>query len=105
MRPGLSILEHLPVDVIGLNCSTGPEYMREPARYLGEYSTRPVAIIPNAGIPTNQNGIAVFPLEPDSMARQLREMTESFGVGSSAAAAAPHPITCGRLCGRLVRAR
>lgn len=78
---GLSILEHLPVDVIGLNCSTGPEYMREPARYLGEYSTRPVAIIPNAGIPANQNGIAVFPLEPDSMARQLREMTESFGVG------------------------
>jgi 5-methyltetrahydrofolate--homocysteine methyltransferase len=78
---GLSILEHLPVDFIGLNCSTGPEYMREPARYLGEYSTRPVAIIPNAGIPINQNGMAVFPLEPDSMARQLREMTESFGVG------------------------
>ncbi len=78
---GLSILEHLPVDFIGLNCSTGPEYMREPARYLGEYSTRPVAIIPNAGIPINQDGMAVFPLEPDSMARQLREMTESFGVG------------------------
>ncbi len=78
---GLSILEHLPVDFIGLNCSTGPEYMREPARYLGEYSTRPVAIIPNAGIPINQDGMAVFPLEPDSMARQLREMTESFQVG------------------------
>lgn len=78
---GLSILEYLPVDFVGLNCSTGPEYMREPARYLGEYSTRPVAIIPNAGIPINQNGLAVFPLEPDSMARQLREMTESFQVG------------------------
>jgi 5-methyltetrahydrofolate--homocysteine methyltransferase len=78
---GLSILEHLPVDIVGLNCSTGPEYMREPARYLGENSTRPVAIIPNAGIPINQNGMAVFPLEPDSMARQLREMTESFQVG------------------------
>jgi 5-methyltetrahydrofolate--homocysteine methyltransferase len=78
---GLAILEHLPVDFIGLNCSTGPEHMREPARYLGTYSTKPVAIIPNAGIPINQNGMAVFPLEPDSMARQLREMTESFGVG------------------------
>ncbi|MEZ4507218.1 MAG: homocysteine S-methyltransferase family protein [Thermomicrobiales bacterium] len=78
---GLSILEHLPVDFIGLNCSTGPEHMREPARYLGEHSTKPVAIIPNAGIPINQNGLAVFPLEPDSMARQLREMTESFQVG------------------------
>ncbi|MCC6675182.1 MAG: homocysteine S-methyltransferase family protein, partial [Thermomicrobiales bacterium] len=78
---GLNVLEHLPVDFVGLNCSTGPEHMRETARYLGEYSTRPVAIIPNAGIPINQNGMAVFPLEPDSMARQLREMVEHFGVG------------------------
>ncbi|CAN5888522.1 methionine synthase [soil metagenome] len=77
----LSILEHMGVDFIGLNCSTGPEYMREPARYLGEYSTKPVAIIPNAGIPSNVNGIAVFPLEPEPMARQLREMVDSFGVG------------------------
>ncbi len=77
----LSILESLPVDVIGLNCSTGPEHMREPARYLGEFSTRPVAIIPNAGIPINVNGLAVFPLEPEPMARALREMIDDFGVG------------------------
>jgi 5-methyltetrahydrofolate--homocysteine methyltransferase len=77
----LSIIEHLGVDVIGLNCSTGPEHMREPARYLGEYSTRPVAIIPNAGIPVNEGGMAVFPLQPEPMARQLREMVEEFGVG------------------------
>ena len=32
----LTILEGLPIDVIGLNCSTGPDYMREPIRYLGE---------------------------------------------------------------------
>jgi 5-methyltetrahydrofolate--homocysteine methyltransferase len=38
----LNILEHLDVDIIGLNCSTGPDYMREPARYLGEYSTKVV---------------------------------------------------------------
>src|SRR6476620_6079851 len=63
----LTVLEHLPVDVVGLNCSTGPEHMREPARYLGEYSTRPVSIIPNAGIPINVNGLAQFPLEPESM--------------------------------------
>ena len=77
----LAILESLPVDVIGLNCSTGPEHMREPARYLGEHSTRPVAIIPNAGIPINVNGLAVFPLEPEPMARALREMVDGFGVG------------------------
>ena len=77
----LAILEALPVDVVGLNCSTGPEHMREPARYLGEHATRPVAIIPNAGIPINVNGLAVFPLEPEPMARDLREMVEEFGVG------------------------
>ena len=77
----LTVLEHLPVDIIGLNCCTGPEHMREPARYLGEYSTRPVSIIPNAGIPINVNGLAQFPLEPESMGAQLREMVEEFGVG------------------------
>jgi 5-methyltetrahydrofolate--homocysteine methyltransferase len=77
----LAILEHLPTDIIGLNCSTGPEHMREPARYLGEHSTRPVSIIPNAGIPINVNGLAQFPLEPESMGRQLRDMVEEFGIG------------------------
>ena len=77
----LNIMEHLPVDIIGLNCSTGPDYMREPARYLGEYSTKPVSIIPNAGIPQNVNGLAVFPMEPEPMARDLREMVENFDVG------------------------
>ncbi len=77
----LAVLEALPVDVVGLNCSTGPEHMREPARYLGEYSTRPVSVIPNAGLPLNVNGQAVYPLEPDIMARDLREMVTEFGAG------------------------
>jgi 5-methyltetrahydrofolate--homocysteine methyltransferase len=77
----LNIMEHLPIDIIGLNCSTGPDYMREPARYLGEYSTKPVSIIPNAGIPSNVNGLAVFPMEPEPMARDLRSMVEDFDVG------------------------
>ncbi|MBA2247820.1 MAG: homocysteine S-methyltransferase family protein, partial [Chloroflexia bacterium] len=77
----LSILEHLNVDIIGLNCSTGPDYMREPARYLGEYSTKPVSIIPNAGLPINVDGKAVFPMEPEPFARGLRDMVEQFGVG------------------------
>ncbi|MDP9488547.1 MAG: homocysteine S-methyltransferase family protein, partial [Actinomycetota bacterium] len=74
----LAILEALPVDIIGLNCSTGPEHMREPARYLGEHSTKPVSIIPNAGLPQNVGGKALYPLEPEPMARSLREMVESF---------------------------
>ncbi len=77
----LNILDHLDVDIIGLNCSTGPDYMREPVRYLGEYSTKPVSIIPNAGLPINVDGQAVFPMEPEPFARDLRDMVEHFGVG------------------------
>lgn len=77
----LAVLEALRVDVVGLNCSTGPEHMREPARYLGENSTKPVSIIPNAGLPLNVNGQAVYPLEPDVMAHDLKEMVEEFGIG------------------------
>ncbi len=74
-------MEALPVDIIGLNCSTGPEHMREPARYLGEHSTKPVSVIPNAGLPQNVGGKALYPLEPEPMARSLREMVEGFGIG------------------------
>src|SRR5215207_3585891 len=77
----LAVLEALPVDVVGLNCSTGPEHMREPARYLGEHATRPVSVIPNAGLPLNVNGLAVYPLGPGEMAHDLREMVEQFGIG------------------------
>lgn len=71
-----SILEGLPIDVIGLNCSTGPEHMREPIRYLGERTTLPVSCIPNAGLPLNVDGQAVYPLEPQPFAEALAEFVE-----------------------------
>ena len=47
----LATLERMPIDVVGLNCSTVPEHMREPIRYLAENSSLPVSCIPNAGLP------------------------------------------------------
>ncbi len=76
----MTTIECLPVDVIGLNCSTGPDYMREPVRYLCEHSRLPVAVIPNAGLPINVDGRAVYPQTPEDMARQLREFVVEFGV-------------------------
>ncbi|MEO6878060.1 MAG: methionine synthase [Gemmatimonadaceae bacterium] len=77
----MTTLEALRVDVIGLNCSTGPEHMREPIRFLAESSTRPVSCIPNAGLPLNTGtGDAVYPLEPEPMAQMLGEFVEKFGV-------------------------
>jgi 5-methyltetrahydrofolate--homocysteine methyltransferase len=72
----LTILEGLGIDVIGLNCSTGPEHMREPIRILGEAAALPVSCIPNAGLPLNVDGQAVYPLEPQPFADALIEFVE-----------------------------
>ncbi|MBN2385808.1 MAG: methionine synthase [Anaerolineales bacterium] len=71
INAALTILEALPIDVIGLNCSTGPEHMRDPIRLLGEQATLPVSCIPNAGLPLNVDGQAVYPLEPRPFAEEL----------------------------------
>ncbi len=75
-----TILEGLAIDVIGMNCSTGPEHMREPIRFLGEISPLPVSCIPNAGLPLNVDGQAVYPLEPQPFAEALAEFVEKHGV-------------------------
>ncbi|MBG0785044.1 MAG: methionine synthase [Anaerolineaceae bacterium] len=75
-----AILEEMGIDVIGLNCSTGPDYMREPIRYLTENSDLPVSCIPNAGMPLNVNGEAVYPMEPEPFADLLVEFVEAYGV-------------------------
>ncbi|NUQ92105.1 MAG: dihydropteroate synthase [Gemmatimonadaceae bacterium] len=81
MASALTTLEALPVDVVGLNCSTGPEHMREPVRFLSEAARRPLSVIPNAGLPLNTGtGDAVYPLEPEPMAEALREFVASYGV-------------------------
>jgi 5-methyltetrahydrofolate--homocysteine methyltransferase len=76
----MTILVNLGVDVVGLNCSTGPEHMREPVRYLAENCPLPISTIPNAGIPLNVGGKAVYPTEPAAMAQALREFVEELGV-------------------------
>ncbi len=77
----LVTLESVGVDVIGLNCSTGPEHMREPVRYLTAHATKPISCIPNAGLPLNTGtGDAVYPLEPKPMAEMLGEFVHDLGV-------------------------
>ncbi len=76
----MTTLVALRVDIIGLNCSTGPEYMREPVRFLAENCPLPISTIPNAGIPLNVNGLAVYPMEPEPMAAALRDFITEFGV-------------------------
>ena len=76
----LVILEAMRADVIGLNCSTGPEHMRNPVRYLCDHARVPVSVIPNAGIPHNEAGVAVYPLTPEQLADAHDEFVTKIGV-------------------------
>lgn len=71
----LVTLESLQIDVLGINCSTGPEYMREPIRYLVEHSPLPISVLPNAGLPLNVDGEAVYPMEPEPFSEMVAEFT------------------------------
>ncbi len=78
----LCTLEALEVDVIGLNCSTGPEDMRDAIRFLGEFCPVPVACIPNAGLPLQgPDGETIFPEQPGPLADAIAEFVERYGVG------------------------
>src|SRR6201747_2443309 len=78
----LTTLAALEVDVIGLNCSTGPEDMRDAIRPPGETSPLPVHCIPNAGLPLQgPDGETIFPEKPGPLAATLAEFVERYGVG------------------------
>src|ERR687891_1815916 len=77
----LATLEALKVDLIGLNCSTGPEDMRDAVRFLGEHCPVPIHVIPNAGIPhQGPNGETIFPETPEQISTVLGEFVERYGV-------------------------
>lgn len=76
----LTILEGLEIDVIGLNCSTGPEHMRDPIQYLSENAALPVSCIPNAGLPLNVDGEAIYPLQPEPFAEAMAEFVEKHHI-------------------------
>jgi 5-methyltetrahydrofolate--homocysteine methyltransferase len=77
----LTTLTALDVQLLGLNCSTGPEDMRDAIRYLGEHCPVPVHCIPNAGIPKQgPAGETVFPEKPGPLADVLGEYVVRYGV-------------------------
>ena len=73
VEAALVTLAALPVDIIGLNCSTGPEEMREAVSRLLALTNRPVSVLPNAGMPENVDGRAVYRLGPERFAALMAE--------------------------------
>jgi len=76
----LAAIEPLGVDVVGINCATGPAEMHEHVQYLTRSSRLPVAVIPNAGLPTVVDGEMVYDLTPDELADHHARFVTEMGV-------------------------
>jgi len=76
----LTALEPFEVDAIGLNCATGPKEMNDAVRYLAVNSTKEVSVLPNAGLPQNEGGHAVYKLTPGELAEYHKHFVADYGV-------------------------
>lgn len=76
----IATLEMLPVDVIGVNCATGPAEMAAHVRALCENSSKLISVLPNAGLPENIGGVAHYKLTPAEFADHLDRFAREFGV-------------------------
>lgn len=89
MGAALNMIECFPtVKAFGMNCATGPVEMAEHVRFLGENSTRPISIQPNAGLPMMEKGQAVYRLTPSELADHHEHFVSEYGVA-----------ICGGCCG------
>ncbi len=77
----LTALEPLGIDMIGLNCATGPAEMSEHLRHLSRFATVPVMCMPNAGLPVLGPNGASYPLSPDELATAHEQFVREFGLG------------------------
>jgi 5-methyltetrahydrofolate--homocysteine methyltransferase len=76
----LTALEPFEIDAIGLNCATGPKEMNDAVRYLALNSTKEVSVLPNAGLPQNVGGHAVYKLSPEELADYHKHFVQDYGV-------------------------
>jgi 5-methyltetrahydrofolate--homocysteine methyltransferase len=76
----LAILQPYPIDILGLNCATGPDRMAEHIKYLSQHSPFVVSCVPNAGLPENIGGHAHYKLTPIELKMALMRFVEDLGV-------------------------
>jgi 5-methyltetrahydrofolate--homocysteine methyltransferase len=78
----LTVLDAMQVDVVGLNCATGPVEMSEALRHLSGASRVPISCVPNAGLPSVVDGKMHYDLTPDGLAEHLHRFVTEFGVSA-----------------------
>ena len=76
----LTSLEPLGIDVLGLNCGTGPDEMHTHLQTLSESSPFRISCLPNAGLPENREGQVVYPLAPEAFVQKVLHAASEFGL-------------------------
>jgi 5-methyltetrahydrofolate--homocysteine methyltransferase len=76
----LTALAPFPIDVVGMNCGTGPKHMTESIRYICENTPLPISVLPNAGLPSVVEGKMHYDETPESFTAQLIHFASDFGV-------------------------
>jgi 5-methyltetrahydrofolate--homocysteine methyltransferase len=80
INAALTALEPFPIDIIGMNCGTGPKHMTESIRYLCENAPMPVSVLPNAGLPEVKDGAQHYDETPETFTAQIEHFAKDFGV-------------------------
>jgi len=97
----LIALEPLGIDVIGLNCATGPAEMSEHLRYLSAHSRLPLSCMPNAGLPELTSTGAYYPVTPAELASAHETFTAEFGLALVGGCCGTTPEHLAEVCARL----
>jgi 5-methyltetrahydrofolate--homocysteine methyltransferase len=97
----LTAVEMLEIDVLGLNCGTGPDEMLAPLQTLGEMSPFSLSCLPNAGLPVNLDGALVYPLDPEAFADKVAQLARKFSLNIVGGCCGTTPAHIRALHGRL----
>ena len=100
----ITTLEMLKVDVLGLNCGTGPDEMHAPLTALAEASPFGLSCLPNAGLPVNVDGSLLYPLDPEAFAGKVSHLAKHFGLNIVGGCCGTTPAHIGALRAHLDRA-
>jgi 5-methyltetrahydrofolate--homocysteine methyltransferase len=78
IQAAFTIVSEMGIDAFGLNCSTGPTEMIPSIQWLNDQDELPLLVVPNAGMPENQEGRAVYKMTPEEMAKVMRDIVTRY---------------------------
>lgn len=78
VQAAYTAVSDMGIDAFGLNCSTGPIEMTSSVQWLNEQNDLPLLVVPNAGMPENQGGKAVYKMTPEDMAKALKDFITTY---------------------------